>query len=513
MAEIKKLQVDGADIYPVTHESAVYDSEGKSIEFKYISSVPYTEGDDISIEGSEGGSDERVGELNNLQTTNKNTLVDAINELFQSANNGKQLIADAIGSPLDASDTFSAMSNDINSLLSIFKTNMMISGAVVESGDKFKQLIDKIVTLSESEDNSLQYATGVNTSFTVGSSTSGFQPYSIGIDIDFEPTVVYVFFNTRRITRTTGTYYSGYCAIDSSKHYSSGTATTLVVTDYYMKAYYDKSTNQVYIDRNTCLATTFNGFWVAIGGVGESSSEGLNIISASELPATGKDNQICIIMDDPIDSFRVTSDLDDVSSSYVTIGLGESGTSIPIVSGNITTIYTISTINYNNTRLVSHYWSNNKWNQLTQAGIFFLQNKAFVNSDIHGGFLTNNGIRHSSSYGLYSNTNLTTGLQCISCFNSLIDFSQFSKIRFKGYKSVSSNTDIYFINSKVVVSMIDADTYISNTNCSDYVSCTMSTTSTTYELDISDWNTTGYLAIQLTQEYSSISYITDIELI
>ena len=57
-----------------------------------------------------------IGTVSKLQTTNKNNLVGAINELFQSANNGKQLIADAIGEPLSSEDTFSAMSSDINSL-------------------------------------------------------------------------------------------------------------------------------------------------------------------------------------------------------------------------------------------------------------------------------------------------------------------------------------------------------------------------------------------------------------
>ena len=72
-----------------------------------------------------------------------------VNEAFTSANNGKQLIANAIGEPVSAEDTFSAMSNDINSLLSTFKTNMMNNGITVECNDRFKQLIDKIATMVE----------------------------------------------------------------------------------------------------------------------------------------------------------------------------------------------------------------------------------------------------------------------------------------------------------------------------------------------------------------------------
>ena len=82
--------------------------------------------------------------LDGLNTEDKSTIVNAINEIL-----GKYLIADSIGEPLDASGTFSAMSNDINSLLNTFKTNMINNGITVESGDKFKQLINKIATLAE----------------------------------------------------------------------------------------------------------------------------------------------------------------------------------------------------------------------------------------------------------------------------------------------------------------------------------------------------------------------------
>ena len=104
--------------------------------------------------------EEEIGDINNLQTNNK-TLVSAINELFQNANNGKELIADAIGEPLDSSDTFQAMSNDIHGLLSTFKTNMMKNGVTVSGTDKFKSLIDKIATMIEDgEGKGIQYASG-----------------------------------------------------------------------------------------------------------------------------------------------------------------------------------------------------------------------------------------------------------------------------------------------------------------------------------------------------------------
>ena len=91
----------------------------------------------------------------NLITESK-TVVGAINEIY-----GKKLIANAIGEPLNSTDTYAKMNNDINNLLSTFKTNMMNSGVTVESSDKFKSLIDKIKGLTEGEGNKgIQFAEG-----------------------------------------------------------------------------------------------------------------------------------------------------------------------------------------------------------------------------------------------------------------------------------------------------------------------------------------------------------------
>lgn len=60
--------------------------------------------------------EEDAGDLATLQTTNKDNLVNAINEVFQNANNGKNIIANAIGSPLVNSDTFSVMGTKIDVL-------------------------------------------------------------------------------------------------------------------------------------------------------------------------------------------------------------------------------------------------------------------------------------------------------------------------------------------------------------------------------------------------------------
>ena len=108
----------------------------------------------IDLSGKQDKTDESL-------LTESKDLVGAINELFQSANNGKELIANAIGEPVSAEDTFQAMSSDINGLLATFKTNMMNNGIAVESNDKFKQLIDKIATMvEEGSGKGIQYVEG-----------------------------------------------------------------------------------------------------------------------------------------------------------------------------------------------------------------------------------------------------------------------------------------------------------------------------------------------------------------
>lgn len=88
---------------------------------------------------------------NNLQTESK-TVVGAINELFQSANNGKELIANAIGEPLDASDTFSAMSDKITEMTATFKNKLQEKGVSFAEDDKVNKLIGYIDTMHNVND-------------------------------------------------------------------------------------------------------------------------------------------------------------------------------------------------------------------------------------------------------------------------------------------------------------------------------------------------------------------------
>ena len=146
-----------------------------------------------------------IGDLNQLETTAKGNAVEAINELLANGGNkeelealiaeiaeGKELIANAVGEPLTAEESFDEMSNDINSLLSTFKANMMNNGITVESSDKFKSLIDKIATMvEEGSGKGIQFAEG-----TFPKLNDLTTEKTVTYDLDFTPTMLFVVFNS-----------------------------------------------------------------------------------------------------------------------------------------------------------------------------------------------------------------------------------------------------------------------------------------------------------------------------
>ena len=79
----------------------------------------------------------QIGNLSNLQTSNKENLIAAINETFTSASNGKQIIATAItgmGVATSASDTYQTMANNIQSIETGVKRMVANDTSIVPTG-------------------------------------------------------------------------------------------------------------------------------------------------------------------------------------------------------------------------------------------------------------------------------------------------------------------------------------------------------------------------------------------
>ena len=376
---------------------------------------------------------------NSLSTSNK-TIVGAINELFQNANNGKELIASAIGEPLSSGDTFNAMSNDINSLLSTFKTNMMKNGVTVERGDKFKALIDKIATLSDSEGKGIQYATGqgtpTSTKYFKDSVGSNVNLYYIEVNnLTFKPSIIML-------------SYSDSSDGDYTTFYSEELAGDRVTLAYTRRDNISAGAIEDIIDSSSCTINS-TGFllpasktkkytWIAIG-VGEEdttlrdslaniledkgvdvspeddmatligkvdsiSSGGLDIISATSLPSTGKENQICVITDSPVTNYEITPDHSLISSNVILLHqnhiIDSNNQLVTVNSGNITYKYYFDMVSQAQKKLNSYYYTNGAWVKLTNGMLVLVEDGTQYNTDVSGGIYTANGITYSDGGGI-----------------------------------------------------------------------------------------------------------------
>ena len=82
---------------------------------------------------------EDIGSNYSLRTENTKTIVAALNEIH-----GKDVICNAVGSPLLTTDTFNVMGEKIKGLTNDFKAKLLGLGVVVSSVDKLESLITKM---------------------------------------------------------------------------------------------------------------------------------------------------------------------------------------------------------------------------------------------------------------------------------------------------------------------------------------------------------------------------------
>ena len=394
MAEIKKLQVDGADIYPVTHESAVYDNKGKSIEFKYLSSVAYTQGDDIKIsdenrnvidtseleaqieeveaqiEEVEAKIEEveetanwcrmALGDGSQLLTSNKDTVVDAINEVFQYGNNVKQNLVDAL----------------------------IAKGVQASTSETFDSLIAKL--------NDIQ----------------GTNPY--------------------------------------------------------------------------------------------------NIITASSLPATGEENQLCVLTSQASSEFYFNASTTTVPSNAITfVCISGKVANYSVTSDNVTTHYNISYSEQNGTVRPVYLYKNGQWTPLALSTTSLLE-KGIINST------ENNFYQVDPSYDQYWKYTQGTGLYTAGINNRYyalvtttqpINFNKYNSIQVTGYVDKSSTYGLALYQSTTSENILQSS---EPSTITDYKK--FSTTSTTFTYDITSWTGSGYLGLVKHNADTAKMYITDIKL-
>ena len=483
---------------------------------------------------------------NNLVTESKD-IVGAINELFQSANNGKEIIADAIGEPLNAEDTFAAMGNDIKGLLSTFKTNMMNNGVAVESSDKFKSLIDKIATMAE--DNSgkgIQFIESIingtmpNLTWNNGSYSSVLN-ITFSERLDFTPTLFLVSFSNFSpvYTNNNNFFRSSNIVLDSSLSPFDLNLSNLAFKLYIENVNDSGFTVRVHIDGSTGLTNlgmTVNKFYAI--GVGEEdttlrdslasileeddmasliakvdqkfdeSGGELDIISATELPATGNEGQICVITDTPVDNFVITSNFNDISNSsaiYMYTSPVSSVFLVSVPSGNITHDYYITKFCKGalSNSLDSYIFMNNQWNELTKAKFAIFENCQYANLDKTGEICDGTNTykwRYDSSVGLFADIRQQMSSVVYTTFKNALNFDSYTTLEVTGYITDTDSCSLGV--SQASSSYASTGSYVSAIENRQ----NFTTTPATYTYDISSWTGSGYLALHwYTYSYSSSS--------
>ena len=432
------------------------------------------------------GVNNKIGNLDSLETDAKGNMVQAINELVEKLDNsaeienGKELIANAVGEPLTAEESFNEMSSDINSLLSTFKTNMMNNGITVESGDKFKALIDKIATMvEEGSGKGIQYASGITSNNFSNVQINGVNFTCLNISLNFKPTIL--------IVRNHGNY--GFYIEDFYPD-NFNIVTVDNGSDEYrnVKNYeIDKGNNNYSIPIGYVIQKETTYYWAV--GVGEedttlrdslasileeegvsvteeddmasliskvdsefdrkNANSGLDIISATELPATGKENQICVITDVKPMSYKMTTNINDktTNNNEITIYLSDSnshnmisGTLVPITTGSLTVMYYFNKICQGDKRLKSYIYQNNEWCQITQEQIVLLENGTYVNSTYHGNLSTGSKLHYYEGEAVTIDHINTSWYSIIGAFTKPIDVTSYTKVKCLAYVNPTSST-------------------------------------------------------------------------
>ena len=238
--------------------------------------------------------------------------------------------------------------------------------------------------------------------------------------------------------------------------------------------------------------------------VGGSSNGGggLDIISATELPATGKENQICVVTDNPVDNFIISSHDNDSTGKIILVPSNTVGDKLfTVENGNVTCSYYFDYVLNNNRRKSSYYWSNNSWNLLTRYNRVLFENGICIEP-------FNTGDYYKWTSGGPINITLNSSYLFESSFTNPIDFSKYNTIKVTA-KTLKSSTALYMFLSPTLIN----NNRVSSSQVSSYpyVYTYIDTTEETYTLDISSWTGTGYLTFELPKNTSSatvnISYL------
>jgi hypothetical protein len=475
MAKKKILKQNGQDVFPITNDSCVLDNNGVSLNAK-------------------------IGNLSDLNTDNKSNLVSAINDIAALNTTTKQHL--------------------VNTLL-----QQGVSGSINES---WNSLINKISTLADSESKGVRFATGSG-NWNAYCNSSKVVELTIPTNLDFNPTMVicnisyaplYLDYSVNDsfinvfVSNTTPLKHDIFTDGHEAIKITNFSADSFTLTTKAWKTQYGSSQVDVYIPSLEVVE------WVAIG-VGENiTSGGLDIISATELPATGKENQLCAITNKPHTAIYITPDPtcvfeDDSITFLISDDYRTSRGSVCVTNDNMYCFYYFDRAVQNSSGLDVYKCINGAWELFLKKIVTVYD---FGKSEL--------GISTGGNQVINTNNNIvqlyiTNAYYVSLCFTTLIDFSKYStcEITFTGGDSSSGRKhNIYIMNSASPTSSIQSAltsfNYAEITSANSISLAGVSeATPLTVTIDISSLKGSGYFGLidyfnPLTYTTTNISKIT-----
>lgn len=341
MSNIKKIKnINGDDIYPITVVDAIYTSDGSKLS-------------------------ESINELDN-SIEQIYSLIDSYDKANEDLIISIKKILDDAGIEYNENESLSSLLNKV-----ILNTSGGGSGTVyieggpvtrTNSADTFNYVGGGSLAMLYVDITDLDFTPTLLVASSVDSNGVVIMTIILSYDAYYKKLTVKAEYNGNG---KTGAYYSYHFLADSVVLRPDGTIRLPVPNDITL--------------------TSFNYYAVGEGKSGGSGSGGgLNIISATELPAKGEENQICVITENPVDSFMITPLISDYPESNDTIGIITDSTNVstPITytNGNVIHQDYISKIVQNKTRLESHIYRNGNWSILTNTEHHLLKN-GYLNDD------------------------------------------------------------------------------------------------------------------------------------
>jgi hypothetical protein len=243
-------------------------------------------------------------------------------------------------------------------------------------------------------------------------------------------------------------------------------------------------------------------------------SGSFDVISATSLPATGTDGQICVITPTIVNDYIITSCAKNTIESEITNKIAlYTGTEPPnYICGDC--MFSFYKAMYNDKTYASYVWDNGEWNKLTEPIMAYLENGVQPSSGVteSGGLYPSGGnqmIKHTEGAG-YKSTTYGQYIHVFSTFSRAIDLSKYNTIEFKACinRTGSGTFDIFTANGPVAS--------YNGSSYSGWIDLTSAATNnvsaltySTITVDISSWSGTKYLGVQYRQPANDYFIMSD----